>query len=508
MEQVQDFLRSTLGASVLNIIIALIIIFVGYLVSRLAAALIRRLLGRVDVDNRIAKRLSDDFGLPEVDLEKLAGSVVFWLLIIITLYLAIQQLNVAGVTAVFNPLLTQITTDYIPGLVGAIVLAVIAWVVAVILKAIVLKICQMLKLDDRLSKQGAVEDDQPVAVSEALGTATFWLVILIFIPAILEALGISAVSEPFQQSINAFFSYLPNIVSAVVIFLVGWLVARVLRQLVTGLLGAIRIVDDLGKRIGLSGEQSLSNLLGTITYAIVMLIVLISALDALAIEAISAPATSMLTVILEAIPAFIGAVLVLVIAYYIARLVSQLVVELLTSFGFDKWPARLGINYQGTRSPSQLVGYLVMIGIILFAAVGAADLLNSDAISLILTEIVNFFFRVVLALIIVGLGLYFANLAEEVVRSAGGPNTRIWAFFARAAILVLAIAMALRQIGLANEIVTLAFGLIVGAIAVAAALAFGLGGREVAGQQVEQMVNRLQNPPPVPPPTSEDSFSD
>ncbi len=495
MEQVQDFLRSPLGARVLNIIFALAILLIGYLISRVAAAFVRRLLGRVDVDNRIAKRLADDFGLPEVDLEKLAGSIVFWFLILITLYLALLRLNVAGVTAVFNPLLTQITTDYIPGLVGAIILAVIAWVVAVILKAIVLKICQMLKLDDRLTKQGAIEGDEVVSISEALGTVVFWLVILFFIPAILESLGITAVAEPFQQSIYAFFDYLPNIVSATVIFVVGLLIARVLRQLVAGLLGAIRIVDDLGKRIGLSGEQSLSNLLATITYAIVMLIILISALDALAIEAISAPATSMLTVILEAIPAFIGAVLVLVIAYYIAKLVSQLVVELLTSFGFDNWPGRLGINYQGTRTPSQLVGYLVLIGIILFAAVGAADLLNSDAISNILAQIIDFFFRVVLALIIVGLGLYFANLAEEIVRSAGGANAHLWSFFARIAIMVLAIAMALRQIGLANEIVTIAFGLIVGAIAIAAALAFGLGGRDVAGQQLAQMVNRLQNPP-------------
>lgn len=495
MEQIQEFFRSTFGVGLLNLVIALSIIFIGILVAWLLATIVRRLLGRVDVDNRIAKRMANDFDLPEINLEQIIGSIVFWLVILFAIYLALQQLNLAGVSAIFNPLITEITTNYIPGIVGAIILVLIAWVVAVILKAIVLKICQWLKLEERLTKQGAVEGSEPLSVSEALGTATFWLVILIFIPAILDSLGISAISEPFQQSINAFFAYLPNIVSAIVIFLVGWLVARILRQLVTGLFGAIRLIDNLGERIGLTGEQSLSKLLGTITYAIVMLIVLISALDALAIEAISGPATSMLTVILNAIPAFIGAVLVLVIAYYIAKLVSQLIVELLTSFGFDKWPAKLGINYQGTRTPSQLVGYFVLIGIILFAAVGAADLLNSPAISLILTQMVDFFFRIVIALIIVGIGLYFANLAEELVRSAGGANTRIWAFLARIAILVLAIAMALREIGVANEIVTLAFGLIVGAIAVAAALAFGLGGRDVAGQQLERVVGRLQNPP-------------
>lgn len=495
MDQFQDFFNSTLGSRLLNLLAALAILIVGYIVARILAGITRKLLGKVNVDDRIAKRMSEDFDLPDVDIEYATGTVVFWVVIIFTIFGAIQRLNLVGVTAVFSPLLTQITSTYIPGIVGAILLGLIAWVLAVVLRAIILKICQWAKLDERLNRGGATDGSEPVSVSEALGTAVFWLVFLVFIPAILDSLGISAISEPFQEAINAFFGYLPNIVAATVIFVVGYLIARILRQLVSGLLGAVRIIDDLGAKIGLSGEQSLSKLLGTLTYAIVMLVVLISALDALAIEAISGPATSMLTIILEAIPAFIGAVLVLVIAYYIARLVSQLVVELLTGLGFDKWPKNLGIDYQGTRTPSQLVGYLILIGIILLAAVAAADLLNSEAISAILTQMVDFFFRVVLALVIIGFGLYFANLAEDIVKSAGGANTRIWSMLARAAILILAIAMALRQIGLANEIVTLAFGITVGAIAFAAALAFGLGGRDVAGTQLQNMVNRLQNPP-------------
>jgi len=170
-------------------------------------------------------------------------------------------------------------------------------------------------------------------------------------------------------------------------------------------------------------------------------------------------------------------------------LVSQLIVEILTGLNFDNWPERLGINYTGTRTPSQLVGYLVMIGIILLSAVAAADLLQSESISLIMTQIVDFFFRVILALIIVGLGLYFANLARDVVTSAGGANGRFWGTTARLVIIVLAIAMALGQLGLASNIVNLAFGITLAAIAFAAALAFGLGSRDVAGREVEQALS-------------------
>jgi hypothetical protein len=489
MEQLQDVLIETLGVGLVNLVIALAIIIVGYILARLLAGVVRRLLLRVEVDNRIAKRLSDDFGLPQINVEDVIGRVVFWILFLLAIVGAIQRLNLVAINAAINPLLNKVSSDYIPGIVGALLLAAVAWLVAVILKAIVVRLLNLAKLDERLTQHGALREDEEVSITETLGTLTFWLVILLFLPAILDALGISAISEPFQLAIGAFFSYLPNIIGASVILLVGWLIARVLRQLVTSLLTAVRVVDGLGQRIGLTGEQTLSKLLGTLTYAVVILLVVIAALDALAIEAISQPATSVLTVILEAIPSFIGALLVLLVAYFIARLVSQLVVEILTGLKFDEWPGRIGINYTGTRTPSQLVGYLVMLAIILLAVVGAADLLKSESLSLILTGWVDFFFRLVLALVIVAVGLYFANLAQGLVASAGGANARFWSTSARLAILALAIAMALRQLGVANDIVNLAFGLILGGIILAGALAFGLGGRDLAGREAERMLS-------------------
>jgi hypothetical protein len=114
-----------------------------------------------------------------------------------------------------------------------------------------------------------------------------------------------------------------------------------------------------------------------------------------------------------------------------------------------------------------------------------------------------------LGLIIFAVGLYLANLAVEVIRSSGTRNAELLSMAARVAILVMAGAMALRQMGLANEIVNLAFGLVLGAIAVAAAIAFGWGGRDLAGRQLERWAQEAEtrrtgeNPrtTPVPPST-------
>lgn len=503
MDTFLEVIQQAIGLGIVNLLTALAILVVGYILARIVAGAIRRLLKRVQVDNKFADRFSKDFDLPTFSMENLIGSIVFWLIMLFVLVAALQRLNLALVAAAINPLLTRITNEFLPGLFAALLLGLIAWVLAVIVKAIVLKICSWLKLDARLTQHGALQEGEQVSISTSLGMLSFWLIILLFIPAILEALGITAIAAPLTQATGAFFNYLPNIFSAAIIFLVGWLMARVLRQLVASLLTAVRVVDSIGSKIGLTGEQTLSKLLGTITYALIMIVVIIAALDALAIEAISGPAISMLTVILDAIPSFVGAVIVLIIAYFIARLVSQLIVEVLTGFQFDKWPAKLGINYTGERTPSQLVGYLVLLGIMLIAAVGAADLLNSAAISLILSQMVNFFFQVVLALVIIGFGLYFANLAAGLVKSAGGANGRIWAFAARVAILILAIAMALRQLGLASDIVNLAFGLILGAIALAAALSFGLGTREIAGRELDRMIDNWRAPAAVEESTNE-----
>lgn len=115
----------------------------------------------------------------------------------------------------------------------------------------------------------------------------------------------------------------------------------------------------------------------------------------------------------------------------------------------------------------------------------------------------NLLGQILLGLIIFAVGLWLANLAANVIQETGSQWANILAPAARVAILVLAGAMALRQMGLAPEIVNLAFGLMLGAIAVAAALAFGLGGREEAADVLRNWRARVQGaatttPPPRP----------
>ena len=491
---IQDFMNrlGPIGESLLNVLGALLLLVVGYIVARIVASVIRRLLGRTDLDNRLGTAVSESTGIQQFNIEDFIANVVFWL---VMLFFVVGIFNVLNLPVIANPInafLQQVTTEYLPSLGGAILLLIVAWLLASVLRYLVMQGARILRLDERLTEHGALEEGERVSISESLATAVFWFVFLLFIPGVLEALGISAVAAPIQSIFDQAVGFIPNVLAAALVLIIGWFVARILRQILTNLLAALG-VDRVGERVGLSGDQAISRLVGTFVYTLILLYTIVSALESLQIEAISGPATRMLDTITNAVPNILGAALVLIISYFIGRLIANLVTDLLTGVGFNAVPARIGLNLTGTRTPSQLVGYLILITIMLFAAVSAAELLGSVFLSSILARFLGFLGQLVLALIILGIGIYLANLARGVVLSAGGENAAFLASVARIAILVLAGAMALRQLGIADDIVNLAFGILLGALGIAAALAFGLGGRDVAGREVERFVKSLRN---------------
>ncbi|MEC9313542.1 MAG: hypothetical protein VYB22_01545 [Pseudomonadota bacterium] len=141
-------------------------------------------------------------------------------------------------------------------------------------------------------------------------------------------------------------------------------------------------------------------------------------------------------------------------------------------------------------TPSQYAGNLVLLGVILFAVLGATELLNFDPLSQLVTAMIEFAVQVILAAVILAVGIFVAKKVKSLITEAGLPNAA--ASLASVAILFLTIAMALRQLGLAQDIINIAFGLMLGAVAVGTALAIGLGSKDIAGREVEAMLEKLR----------------
>jgi hypothetical protein len=176
-----------------------------------------------------------------------------------------------------------------------------------------------------------------------------------------------------------------------------------------------------------------------------------------------------------------------------------LVSEVLGRIGFNTVLERLGLTRGGSKeqkTASEIVGYLVLVGTIFFASIEAARLLGFDALAALLVQFTQFAGRVLLGIIIFGVGLYLANLAAGVIRSGKPGPTGFLATAAKVAIVLLAAAMSLRQMGLADEIINMAFTLLLGAVAVASALAFGLGSREIAGRELDKWLRSIRGGSP------------
>jgi hypothetical protein len=497
MQVILDQITRLVGAYIPNLVAALAILIVGWLVALIVSAIVRGVLRRTSLDNRLARLIVGEKAAEGVEMERQIARGVYYLIMIFVLIAFFQALGLTLITEPLNQLLIQVF-QYAPRLLGAGLLLLIAWIVASVLKFALSRVLTAAKIDERLGSEAGLEEEKRVPLAQTLGNAVYWLVFLLFLPAVLSALELEGLLQPVQGMINQLLGFLPNVFAAGLILAIGWFVARIVQQIVTNLLAAVG-ADRLSERVGLApvlGERRLSGLLGLVVYILILIPVLIAALNALALEAITQPASNMLNAILEAIPAIFAAILVVVIAYVVGRVVAGLIANLLTGVGFNAVLARLGLGKEpaeGERTPSEIVGYLVLVAIMLFAAIEASRLLGFVLLADLVTEFTAFAGQVVLGLIIFTIGLYLANLAANTVQASGAAQAGWLAMAARVSILVLAGAMALRQMGLANEIINLAFGLLLGAIAVAVALAFGLGGREAAAREVEGWLQSLKS---------------
>ena len=494
----QDLLNQLLalvGTNLLNLLSALGILIIGWIVARLIAWGVFKLLNRTNLDNRLAGAIAeeDTKEKPRLNIERWVSNFVFYLLMLFVLIAFFQTLQLTAVSGPLSALLDQLLAAA-PQIIGALLILLVAWVIATVAKLLISRVLRMSKFDERVSDQADVEAGK-VSVSDSLANGVFWLVFLLFLPAVLNTLGMQGLVEPVQGVVDQFLGAIPNIFAAAIIFVVGWFIARIVRQIVTNLLAATRL-DSFGEQVGLGAtEQPLSKIIGSIVYVLILIPAVIAALNALQIEALSAPAVTMLTTVLNAIPAFFGAVIVLAVAYFAGKLVAGLVSNLLAGIGFDKLPELLGFKVErkeGQRSLSEVVGVLVVVAVMLLAATEAADLLGLGIVATMVANFTTFAGQILLAAIIIGIGLYLANLAKNVIVAASGEGSAFTANLARIAILVFAGALALQQLGIASEIVNLAFGILLGTIGVAAALAFGLGSREIAGKQTEEWLNKMK----------------
>ncbi|MDA3833605.1 MAG: mechanosensitive ion channel [Spirochaetales bacterium] len=481
----------TYGEQLLKLGQALVLLAAGWLAAAILAAGFKKLIGKAEF---VQKGLSK-VGLPveREHLSRVVSGFVFFVVLLLAVVATMDVLDLKLMTEPINLLLNHLFA-FLPKMVGAIGVMFMAWLGAALMRFAVDKGLKLAKFDEKISPDD-VDKEQVANVSDTVANAAFWLVWLFFLPGILEALGLTELLLPLQGMLNKIMGFFPNILSAAVILVVGWFGAQILRRVVHNFLKAVG-VDSLGKKAGITKTDSgkeLSEVLAVVVYILALLPIIISSLDALSIEAISRPATKMLTTFVDALPSIFGAVLVLGVSFVVARVAAELIASLLVNIGFNRLPEFLGFKWndeEGKRSPAELVGGVAMLAVILLAAIEAANLVGFAAVGELTRLFSLFAGDILLGLAIFGVGLYLARLAGRVLDDMVPDGKSVMATIARIAVIILAGFMGLMQMGVAEDIVILAFGLLLGALAVATALAFGLGCKDLAAQEVRGWLDK------------------
>lgn len=474
------------------ILSAVAILLVGWIIALLVAAGVKKVLQKLGTNQKLSSATGH-----RSNIENIVSRVVFWIILVIAVIGALNVLNLTSVSGPFSNMIQQFLL-FIPQLLAAVAVGFIGWIVANLVKVGSQKLLNKTQLDEKLSADVGVSP-----ISQNISEIIYWLILLLFLPIVLSILGLNGLLFPIQNMVTEVVSYLPNIFIAGVIVFIGYILAKIVRGIVEGLINSLSLQQQ-AEKIGMFKSANLAQVLGNFVFAIIIITALIVAFEALGIQAISQPATAMLHEIMFAIPNIIAAGLILILAYVVSRFVARLVVDVIAGTGVDNVPAKLDVQrFLGTTKLSDIVGYLIVFFTMLFAVSEAANRLGFEQISGLIAMFIQFGASILLGAVILVIGFWLANIVANVVQRGEYNSSRWLGNLVRVLIMGLVVAMGLRAMGIADSIVNLAFGLTLGAVAVAFALAFGLGGRNPAERLLSDLMDKAKREANEPNPVQE-----
>lgn len=387
----------------------------------------------------------------------------------------------------FSSLLSSVASGFWSVL-QAVIFLVLAFVVAAIVKSLVLKLIDKTKLKDILAKLDAA--DKPNGAKQFIGKLVYLLVFLLFVPAIFSALGMSSIISPITNILDIIWSYVPNILGAAIVLIVGSMIAKLVRQLLVPIFDKLNI-NKLQEKAGIeaSGTEKLSGTLAYIVYVLILIPTVIMALDVLDISVISGPAVGMLNTVIGFIPNIIISLIIIIIGSMIGKLAGQIVTKLIASAGLDaKLNKLLDDKYQKFVL-SKVVGGIVYAVIVIFFVVEGLNVLKLDVLTNIGASVIAYMPSVLSAALILAACIIVSSMVEKALRKNGFSS---FAVVAKVAIIAIAVFMILSQLNIASEIVNTAFVLIMAALAVAFAIAFGVGGRDFASKILKKLEEKTE----------------
>ena len=376
-------------------------------------------------------------------------------------------------------------SEYLPDLLGAILVLLIGWLIAKGIKSLIVRLLKKTNWDERLLGKTSVGDSNVF-----IANIFYYIIMIIVIMVVLEILGVSQVLTPLENMVDEFLSFIPNLIGAILIAFVGYLLARFVSNLIN--IGG-GFLDRWVDKTGFKDTDKLVDILRKVVFIVIFIPFLIQALSALQLESISDPANDILYDFTNMIGQIIIAAAILLLFIWGGKYLANFLEDLFRSLGLDRAAEKIQIESMigANQSLSKIIANLIYFFLVFFGIITAVDILGLEDLSIILDKILEVTGQIIFGLVILAIGNYISLLIYNTMSKSRSNN--FIAGVIRWASLALFIAIALRTMGIANEIVELAFGLILGAIAVTVALSYGLGGREAAGEHFREIIQKFKD---------------
>lgn len=544
----------TVGPHLPGIALSLAILIGGWIVALVLRAAVFAGLKRTTLDDKIAEAFG--FDNEDHRVERAVARAFYWIGLAFVFVAFLERLQVKAVTQPIVTALEGLS-GAVPSILKAFLIGFVGLMAAYVLRRVIVAVLDRTGIVERLEKLGGLEEapkdkkkkkrkkgeDEPTTVSQTIGAVVFWLVVGLTAIPVLEALKIGVLAGPLSASLSVISTYLPKVAGAALLAAVGYFLGRMARAVVTAVIDRTGI-DRMLSRVGLGGvlgEQTTGSIVGTIVMVFIILQFTISAVGRLDIEEISGPLGTALAQVYTFLPRLIVAGVLLAVGVATARIVSRFARGVLAAIGFNTLMVHIGIYKlsaeakaqqeesktllkarldadaeagdddpseqpevdpliaQGDqlKTPADIGGVVIGAIIIVLFLRQALGTLGLEGMAAMFDSLIGYLPHIGVSAVVLGAGMWAGGWAKqritELTRSSDDNLVKALPSVVHLAIVSVAAMVALQQLGVANQIIAIAFSLILGSVCLALALAFGLGGREVAGRILEEQYKKRRS---------------
>ena len=303
---------------------------------------------------------------------------------------------------------------------GAVAILVVGWIVAIVVAGLVQTLLNKTSVDEKVGNALAGDGKPPVNIDRWITGLVKWGILLYALVWFLDALGLEEASKPIGKLLETVAGYMPQVLGAAVLALVGWIIAILVRKAVTKVLGSLGLDARVKKATGdAESDLLVSKSIAAAAYWVVLLLFLLLVLDSLQLDGLMDPLKDMTTKALGYLPNLFSASVILLVGWFVATLVRKIVTSLIHATGLERLLSKAGMEKVGKGSIAGLLGTVAFLLVLLNVISLALDALNLEGVSGPVNELISVFFAAIplllYATVIITVSVFVGRLLGNLV---------------------------------------------------------------------------------------------